>query len=104
MGPPSDWNDLYGYYNDIDRYTQQLRKLEKSVSDSPKGRSEQFLLGYQYLMTGAKEQAKRHFAEAVKLTPNDKLAQHILKQLESNSPVTPPELPKPQGKENGKLL
>ncbi len=52
-------------------------------------------------MTGAKDQAKEHFAQAAKLTPNDKLAQHILTQLESGGTVTPPQLPKPPADEKG---
>jgi len=94
-GAPSDWPHLYAYYNDADRYTEQLRKLEKTVTDAPTSAPGHFLLGYHYLMTGAKDDAKPHFAQAAKLTPNDKLAQHILKQLESGSPVTPPKLPTP---------
>ena len=54
LGPPCDWNDLYAYYNDADRYTGQLRKLEKSVASNPKSAPDQFLLGYHYLMTGSK--------------------------------------------------
>ena len=105
LGAPSDWTQLYAYYNDADRYTEQLRKLEKTVADVPKSAPGQFLLGYHYLMTGAKEEAKSHFAQAAKLTPNDKLAQHILKQLESNSAVTPPKLPKqPDEPTGGKSL
>ena len=83
------------YYNDADKYTEQLRKLEKTVADVPNSAPGHFLLGYHYLMTGAKEEAKKHFAQAAKLTPNDKLAEHILKQLESGDTVTPPDLPKP---------
>ena len=103
FGPPSDWAQLYAYYNDNDRYTAQFRTLEKTVADATKSPPGQFLLAYHYLMTGAKEEAKEHFSQAVKLTPNDKLAQHILKQLESNSPVTPPNLPKPDD-QKGKQL
>ena len=54
LGPPSDWNSLYSYYNDADKYTAQLRKLEKTAVNKPKSATEQFLLGYQYLMTGTK--------------------------------------------------
>ncbi len=91
LGAPSDWTHLYAYYNDADRYTGQLRKLEKTVADVPNSAPGHFLLGYHYLMTGAKDEAKEHFAQAAKLTPNDKLAQHILKQLESGGAVTPPD-------------
>ena len=52
-------------------------------------------------MTGAKDQAKEHFSQAAKLTPNDKLAQHILKQLESGGAVTPPQLPKQPAEDKG---
>ncbi len=102
---PSDWPHLYAYYNDSDRYTGQLRKLEKTVADVPTSAPGHFLLGYHYLMTGAKDEAKEHFTQAAKLTPNDKLAQHILKQLESGGAVTPPTLPKqPDEQKGGKLL
>ena len=100
LGEPSDWAHLFAYYNDNDRYTGQLRKLEKTVATAPNSAPGHFLLGYHYLMTGAKDEAKQHFAQAAKLTPNDKLAEHILKQLESGGTVTPPKLPEePHGKQ-----
>jgi tetratricopeptide (TPR) repeat protein len=95
LGAPSDWANLYSYYNDAEKYTEQLRKLEKTVTDAPTGAAGHFLLGYHYLMTGAKQEALKHFTEAAKLTPNDKLAQHIVKQLQANGTVTPPVLPGP---------
>ncbi len=104
LDAPSDWAHLFSYYNDADRYTAQLRKLEKTVSDAPTSAPGHFLLGYHYLMTGAKEEAKKHFVQAAKLTPNDKLAQHILKQLESGAAITPPVLPKQTGETKGKQL
>jgi tetratricopeptide (TPR) repeat protein len=104
LGAPSDWSNLFSYYNDADKYTEQLRKLEKSVTDAPTSAAGQFLLGYHYLMTGAKAEAKAHFILAAKLTPNDKLAQHIVKQLETNGSVTPPVLPKPPEAQKGKQL
>jgi len=90
LGPIADWNDLYGYYNDVAKYTTQLRALESAEEASPKDAADHFLLGYHYLMTGARENAKSQFAEAVKLTPNDKLASHYLEELQSNKPLTPP--------------
>ena len=51
MGPIADWSDLYGYYNDVNKYTTQLRSLEKASTDNPNSAAEHFLLGYQYLMT-----------------------------------------------------
>jgi tetratricopeptide (TPR) repeat protein len=104
LGAPSDWANLYSYYNDAQKYTEQLRKLEKTVTDAPTAAAGQFLLGYHYLMTGAKPEARKHFAEAARLTPNDKLAEHILKQLESSGSVTPPVLPEQNGPAKGKQL
>jgi len=92
MGPIPEWKDLYGYYNDINKYTAQLRALEKAATGNPKSAADHFLLGYHYLMTGARDDAKTEFAQAVNLTPKDKLASHYLKQLESNAPLTPPQI------------
>jgi len=100
MGPIADWNDLYGYYNDASKYTTQLRALEKAVSSDPKSAAEHFLLGYHYSMIGARGNAKTQFAQAVKLTPKDKLASHYLEQLQSNAPLEPPQMAsRPQGTE-----
>ena len=72
--------------------------MEKASTNNPKDAAEHFLLGYHYLMTGARDDAKTEFAEAVKLTPGDKLAGHYLQQLQSNSALTPPQMAsKPQG-------
>ena len=99
LGTIADWNDLYGYYNNVDKYTTQLRALEKAAGANPKDAADHFLLGYHYLMIGARDNAKTEFADAVKLTPNDKLASHYLHQLQSNTPLTPPQMAsRPQGK------
>ena len=99
LGAIADWKDLYAYYNDANKYTTQLRALEKAAESNPKNAADHFLLGYQYLMTGARDNAKTEFADAVKLTPKDKLASHYLQELQSNSPLTPPadgdETPRP---------
>jgi len=98
LGTIADWKDLYAYYNDVAKYTTQLRALEKAAIADPNSAAEHFLLGYQYLMTGARENAKAEFAQAVKLTPDDKLANHYLQELQSNVPLTPPEMAsRPQG-------
>ena len=72
--------------------------MEKAAAENPKSAAEHFLLGYHYLMIGARENAKTQFAERPKLTPGDKLAAHYLQQLQSNSPLTPPQMAsRPQG-------
>ena len=96
LGKPSTWADLYSYYNDNDKYTEQLRKLEKTVAHSAQLRSGTVPAGLSVLDDRApRPRPRQHFALAAKLTPNDKLAAHILKQLNAGSEVTPPELPKP---------
>src|SRR5208282_5023976 len=99
LGSIADWNDLYAYYNDVNKYTTQLRALEKASTDNPKSAAEHFLLGYHYLMTGARDNTKIQFADATQLTPKDKLASHYLKELQANEPLTPPQMAsKPQSK------
>ena len=90
MGPIATWADLYGYYDNEAAYTTQLRALEKASTDQPKSAADHFLLGYQYLMIGAKPDAQSEFADAVNLTPKDKLAEHYLAELKANQPLTPP--------------
>jgi Flp pilus assembly protein TadD len=92
LGAIADWKDLYAYYNNVDKYTAQLRALEKAAAGNPKDAAEHFLLGYQYLMTGARDSAKTEFADAVKLAPSDKIAAHYLQQLQANAPITPPQM------------
>jgi len=99
LGKIADWNDLYGYYNDANKYTTQLRVLEKAAAANPKDPADEFLLGYHYLMIGARDNAKKEFGDAVKLTPKDKLAAQYLQELQSNLPLTPPAMAsRPQGK------
>ena len=100
LGTITDWNGLYRYYHDVDKYATHLRALEQSVIENPKSAAEHFLLGYHYLMTGARDNARTQFAQAVRLTPSDKLAGHFLRQLQINGPLTPPPqmASRPQGK------
>ncbi len=99
LGPIAEWKDLYAYYDDVNKYTTQLRALENAVAANPKDAADRFLLGYQYVMIGARDNAKTQFADAVTLTPKDKLADHFLKELQSGTPLTPPQMAsRPQGK------
>jgi hypothetical protein len=92
LGPTTEWKDLYGYYNDVNKYTTQLRALEQAVAANPNSAAEHFLLGYHYLMTGQRDNAQTQFAQAAKLTPGDKLAAHYLQELQSNAPLAPPQM------------
>jgi hypothetical protein len=90
LGTIAEWKDLYAYYNDVNKYTTQLRALEKAVADHPNSAADHYLLAYQYLMTGAQSNAESELAVAAKLTPADKLAAYYLHELQSHSPLTPP--------------
>ncbi len=81
LGSIIDWPTLYGYYRNRDTYTGQLRALEAFVRDNPKAPEGHFLLAYQYLMMGYKQDAKKELTEVTTLAPADKLAQALLKQL-----------------------
>ncbi len=81
LGPPIDWQTLYSYYGNADTYTAQLRALEAFVRENPKDPAGHFLLGYQYTMTGSKDAAKKEFAQAVAITPKDKLAEYMTKNI-----------------------
>lgn len=90
LGPISDWTAVYGYFDDAEKYTKTLRALETYAKAHPALPETRFLLGYQYLLIGAQNDAKSQMREAVKLTPKDKLAAYVLQQLEAGRPVTPP--------------
>ena len=53
------------YYNNVNKYTTQLRALEKAAAKHPKDAADHFLLGYHYLMIGARDNAKTELADAV---------------------------------------
>jgi tetratricopeptide (TPR) repeat protein len=87
LGKLPDWPKVYAYYGDVDRYTEQLRKLEKWVhanKSAPEGR---FLLGFQYSVLDHKEQAKDELLEALKLTPRDPLAAQLLTKAGGEVPA-----------------
>jgi hypothetical protein len=72
---------LFTYYGNADAYTEQLRALETYVRDNPKAAEGHFLLAVHYIMTGSNDAARKELTAATALTPNDKLAEHMLKQI-----------------------
>jgi tetratricopeptide (TPR) repeat protein len=89
LGPPIDWPTLFSYYGNVETYTQQLRALEAFVRENPKKAEGHFLLGYQYTMTGVdKDAAKKEVSEAIAITPNDKIAESLSKQLGTEEAAT----------------
>ena len=45
LGAIADWKDLYAYYNDVNKYTAQLRGLGKGGGKQSQGRSRSFPAG-----------------------------------------------------------
>ncbi len=99
LGPIANWATLFGYYGDQERYTSQLRALEKYSRENPESADARFLQAYHYLMAGYIEQAKQQLAEAVELNPNDKLASELLERYGADadwSPTTSRQTPCPR--------
>jgi hypothetical protein len=83
LGPAINWQTLFAYYGNAETYTTQLRALEGFVRDNPKTPEGHFLLGYHYIMIGHPDMAKKQLEAAVAITPTDKLAEQLLKQIAS---------------------
>jgi hypothetical protein len=96
LGKTPDWAKLCAIYGNVDPYTEHLRALEKSAREKPTAAEGRFLLGYQYVMEGHPEAAQNEFLQALKLTPKDRLAAQLLKEVGGKVPddiakqLTPP--------------
>jgi len=93
LGPIADWATVFGYYGDQTTYTDQLRALEKYSRENPTSAEARFLRAYHYLMTGHVESARLQLADAVKLTPNDKLAADLLNKYSGDAAAPLPAPP-----------
>ncbi len=86
LGPVPDWATVYGIYDNVDVYTDQLRALEKYNRENPSSPEGRFLLGFQYMMTGHQNAARRELVDAVRLEPKDRLAAQLLTQVGGKAP------------------
>jgi tetratricopeptide (TPR) repeat protein len=93
-GPGWDWKTMRGLYPDEDTYTRQLRTLEEYVRKNPKSGEAHFVLAYQYLVLGARDEAVKQLREVVRVQPQDQLSAALLKALTTpnttNAPPAPP--------------
>jgi hypothetical protein len=80
-GPGWNWETVRGLYGDPEDYTKQLRALEGYVKDHPDAGDGHFLLAYQYLVLGSKDNAVNQFQEVVRVQPGDKLSGELVKAL-----------------------
>ena len=86
-GPGWDWTTMSGLYPNIDVYTGQLRALEGYRTQNPSVAYAHFLLAYQYMLLGYKEQAATELNSVVSLQPNDQLSAQLLRGL--TTPANP---------------
>jgi tetratricopeptide (TPR) repeat protein len=80
-GPGWDWTTMRGLYPDEDTYTRQLRALENYVRKDPQSADARFVLAYQYLVLGVKDEAAKQLQGVVNVQPQDKLSAALVKAL-----------------------
>jgi tetratricopeptide (TPR) repeat protein len=93
LGPISDWAQLYSYFGSLETYTKPLDALVDYVRNNPASAEGRFLLAYHDLMMGHNPEGKTQLALALKLVPQDKIAQQLMLQLggaPAATPVPPP--------------
>jgi tetratricopeptide (TPR) repeat protein len=73
-----NYKDLYGNCQD---YTDQLRALEKAVSEEPKNPARRFLAGYHYAYLGYPEQAINQLEKGLAVAPNDEVAKRLRDEM-----------------------
>jgi hypothetical protein len=97
LGQVPTWETVYGFYDNVEPYTTQLRALEKFVRENPKSPEGRFLLGFQYAITNYKDAARDQLLRAVELGPQDRLAGQLLKSVGGTVPahVARPPVPAP---------
>lgn len=77
-GPGWDWTTLSSMYASVDTYTQQLRALETYSTQNPDSPDASFVLAYQYLTCGYKENAAKELKNVMRILPDDPLAKRLL--------------------------
>lgn len=77
-------SSLYGNPED---YTHQLRQLEAFCNANPTDAAAFFVLGYHYLVTGAREEAAGMFRTVVQNQPKDVVAQQLLDSIKQAQPA-----------------
>ena len=91
----SNYKELYGSVQD---YTNQLRALEKAVSDKPDNPGQRFLLGFHYGYLGYPQQSVTQLDKVLTLAPADEAAKKLRDEMQAKlpKPAAPAVLPTPQ--------
>ena len=89
----TNYKELYGSVQD---YTDQLRALEKGVSDKPEDPAQRFLLGFHYAYLGYPQQAVDQLDKVLKAAPTDELAKQLRDEMRAKlpKPAAAPPMPK----------
>ena len=98
------WNIILGsypnLYGNVQDYTDQLRALEKAVTDKPDDPARRFLVGFHYAYLGYSQQAVNQIDKCLIVAPHDEMAKQLRDELQAklHQPAnsTPPALPVPQ--------
>jgi tetratricopeptide (TPR) repeat protein len=85
-GPGWNWDTMIALYPSQDVYTAQLRALENFERQNPQDPAAPFVLAYHYLVLEDFEAAKYQLQQAVRLSPDNKLAADLLRALEQAPP------------------
>ena len=88
--PGMDWTTMSSLYGNTDEYQAQLRKLEQFCGEHPDDASAYFVLAYQYLVIGAKDDAVNALKVVVRDQPKDTTAKRMLDALAPAEPSAPP--------------
>jgi thioredoxin-like negative regulator of GroEL len=88
LAPAADWPTLYGYYQDLPTYEQQLNALVADVHAHPDAADARFVLAYHDLMMGHKDAAKAQFETVLAKVPQDEVAVKLLKEAGGAPPAT----------------
>jgi tetratricopeptide (TPR) repeat protein len=95
--PGMDWTTMSSLYGNPKDYEAQLRKLEQHCKSKPNDAAALFVLAYQYLVLGAKDQAVDALRGVVENQPKDTTARRMLDALApaSSSPSASQARPTP---------
>ena len=85
--PDAQWGVVVSNYTElypkIGDYTNQLRALEKAVSDQPDSAGLRFLVGYHYGYLGYPQDAVKQLTKAKTLAPQDEMAKRLYDVFEA---------------------
>lgn len=79
--PPDKWGSVLTNYQqlypDQNKFTEQLRALEKARNEKPSDPALRFVLGYEYYYLGFTKEAFRELDKAIQLQPKDPFARQL---------------------------